>query len=81
MEYAVDEIHLYQNFDPIFYEHDLALVKTTVDIELSENVQIINLPNVSAPAGELVVLTGWRSDVSLRYLPILYSTKCSIILD
>ncbi|XP_029710351.1 chymotrypsin-2-like [Aedes albopictus] len=62
-EYEVAEIQLYHSFDPIFYEHDLALVKTSVDMELSENVQIIELPSVTSQAGELVVLTGWRSDI------------------
>ncbi|XP_065078965.1 trypsin-7-like isoform X2 [Ochlerotatus camptorhynchus] len=62
MQYDVAEIHKHPNFDPIFYEHDMALVMTASDMELSEDVQTINLPSVASSPGELVVLTGWRSD-------------------
>ncbi|XP_062534782.1 chymotrypsin-2-like [Armigeres subalbatus] len=63
LEYDVDDLQLNPSFDPIFYENDVALVKTASNIELSSDVQVISLPGVASPAGELVVLTGWRSDI------------------
>ncbi|XP_058463309.1 chymotrypsin-2-like [Malaya genurostris] len=64
VEYDPAEFHINPNFDPLFYEHDIALVRTATDIVLNDDVRVITLPSSVAPAGELVVLTGWRSDIA-----------------
>ncbi|XP_055601183.1 trypsin-7-like [Uranotaenia lowii] len=60
--YDIAEFFLNPDFDPIFYENNLALIRMETDIVFNGDVYAVDLPSSDPPAGELVVLTGWRSD-------------------
>ncbi|XP_039450558.1 trypsin-7-like [Culex pipiens pallens] len=62
-EYEVAEFVKYPSFNPIYYEHDIALLRTATPIVMNADVRVIPLPSGDAPAGELVILSGWRSDI------------------
>lgn len=60
-KFKMEKISIHENFDNVTKHNDIALIRLDRNVEFSENIQAICLPNASADSipGELLEIVGW----------------------
>lgn len=63
---TTDVAFTHENWDPNRIKNDIALVKLSRSVELSDSIQLVNLPSRSDVSkdfvGELATTSGWGKD-------------------
>lgn len=57
--YSVENLIVHEEYDGSIIVNDISLVELSEEIEFSERIQPISLPEENTEAGADLVLTGW----------------------
>ncbi|CAG5035496.1 unnamed protein product [Parnassius apollo] len=58
-EYSVEDILIHEQYNGNFIYNDVSLIKVSVDIQFSDRVQPIQLPDTNTESGAELLLSGW----------------------
>ncbi|CAG4926729.1 unnamed protein product [Colias eurytheme] len=62
--YLVEQIIIHENYDEIYLDNNIALVKLASELILNSNVAPIDLASMDTPPGTNCTLTGWGPYIS-----------------
>lgn len=79
----VKRIIAHQDYNPITYDNDIALMELASDVDLNQNIWPICLPSQTYefPAGQEAWITGWGATREGGEKMLLHTSKFPLVWD